>query len=223
MLFYEFISPAILIFAALLLPLAVSDCTRWTDSRWLSDGTNGYSTSNFHFLDNLVCPSQNKTGCTIPRKTYQLTIKRTLNITTDGADADNIFTLAQNNYGPGRNYTAPPFITRSTTVSSTGISDIFLKVEPGMNKTLGWIPFMLYSYGNLGNCTNATLNDVGVMAAAPYLMNDTNDNSVVAGAWSAFSNNITSSGAGSSAFRLSGSFVGFLSAIAVAMLCPTVL
>jgi len=50
---------------------------------------------------------------------------------------------------------------------------------------------MRYSFGILGGYSNASLNGVGVTAAAPYLTDDTNDNTVVAGNRGDITGNIT--------------------------------
>jgi len=206
-------------------PLISANCTTFGGTRWQSDGVDGVSNEFEQVVDILACPTSNTT-CTFNRKTYTITIPRQLNISASTADADSIFYLAQMYYGTGaRNYTAPPFITRTTTISTTDtrqVSDSILEVEPGKNKSLTWIPYMLYSFGNLGGCTNTSLDGVGVRAAAPYLTNNTNNVTVLAGSWGAVTDNITSDGnyaAGSlRSSGMTGVFVGL-----TAIICTFVL
>ncbi|CZR57807.1 uncharacterized protein PAC_07696 [Phialocephala subalpina] len=154
-------------------PLVSADCTNFTNVRWLSDDAYDFSNEFEQVVEILACPKADNKTCTFTRKTYDLTIPRELNISASAADVDNIFYLASQAYGAWpANYTRDPFITRNTTVSTLNsrmVSDTLLEVEPGKN----------------------SLNGVGVRAAAPYLTNDTNNNTVVAGNWGAVTGNIT--------------------------------
>lgn len=209
---------SVALFTSLLLgltPLISANCTNWTSTRWSADGPSGYSNYGFIPLETLECPTGPNKTCTIARKSYDITAERKLNISASAADIDNIFDLAQAGYGPRMNYTAPPFITRMTTVSSQDLSDIFVDVEPGMNKTLGWVPFLLYSSGILGECSNESLNGVGVMATAPYLMNNTQNISSVGGTFMASSQNSTEENAAGSlrGSGLSGALFGMMAVL----------
>ncbi|KAE8448714.1 hypothetical protein EG329_008929 [Mollisiaceae sp. DMI_Dod_QoI] len=208
-------------FVVLAAPALVSaNCTSWAVSRWLSDGPTGVSNEYQQTVDILACPLADNKTCTFPRKSYDITIPRELNISASPTDADNIFYLAQQFYGLGsRNFTAPPFITRNTTVSTTSrvVSNSLLEVDPGKNTSLVWNPYMLYSFGNLGGCSNASLNGVGVRAAAPYLTNDANNNTVVAGAWGAVTANITNDGTNAARSLKSNGMTGVFVGLAAAL------
>ncbi|KUJ15042.1 uncharacterized protein LY89DRAFT_686605 [Mollisia scopiformis] len=203
---------SLLIFAVT--PLTSANCTTFTDTRSLADTGSSFSNEFEQVVDILTCPSKSNETCMFPRKSYDITIPRYLNISASPSDADNIFSLAQQYYGIGsRNYTAPPFITRNTTISTTNTrqaSDLLLEVEPGKNKSLVWVPYMLYSFGNLGGCSNTSLDGVGVRAAAPYLTNDTNNNTVIAGGWGAFTSNITNDGNAARSLKSSGTTAAFV-------------
>jgi len=179
-------------------PLISANCTTFGGERWLSDTGSDFSNEFEQIVDILACPSSDNQTCMFQRKSYDIIIPRELNISASPADADNIFYLAQQYYGTGgSNYTAQPFITLNTTISTTDtrqVSNLLLEVEPGKNKSLLWVPYMLYSFGNLGGCSNTSLDGVGVRAASPYLTKDMNNNTVVAGGWAAGTTNITTDG-----------------------------
>lgn len=86
-----------------------------------------------------------------------------------------------------------------------------------MNRSLEFIPYMRYSFGVLGGCSNASLNGVSVRAASSYLMNDTLNHTVVAGGWGAFTVNITKDGNSAAGTvrsgGMTGAFVGLLAVI----------
>lgn len=200
-------------------PIISADCTNFTDIRWQSDSAYSFSNEYEQIVEILACPLADNKTCMFTRQTYDITIPRELNISASSADVDNIFYLASQAYGAWpANYTRDPFITRNTTVSTLNsrvVSDSLLEVAPGKNKSLVWIPYMRYSFGILGGCSNTSLDGVGVRAAAPYLTNDTNNNTVVAGSWGASISNITGKNAAGSlkGNGINAVFVGLVAAL----------
>jgi hypothetical protein len=180
-----------------LLTTISADCTNWTNTRWQTDGPNGYSTLNSISLESVACPSANKSGCMIPRKSYTVTIPRSLNISASAADTENIFALARTSK-TGPNFTIPAFEDRKVTVSTFSIDSLFIEIEPGQNKTLLYLPYTMTSWGTLGGCTNKSLNGVGVLAMAAFV----NSSNMTDGTWGASSDKIM--GNGNAAVRLNG-------------------
>jgi hypothetical protein len=208
------------------MPLVSANCTTWTDAHSLSDISSSFSNEFEQTIATLVCPLSDNVTCTFGRQTYQITISRNLNISASPADVDNIFDLAQQYYGAGTNFTTGPFVTRTTNISTTDsrtVDQSLLEVAPGKNKSLLWVPYMKYSFGNLGGCSNTSLNGVGVRAAASYLTTDMNNNTVVAGGWGAITSNATTNDGKSTAGSLRGGgmtgvFVGMAAVIFASVL-----
>ncbi|KAG4415386.1 hypothetical protein IFR04_011482 [Cadophora malorum] len=219
----------IFILLSTLAPLDISaTCTNWTRTRdrWYDGLLTAVSPSLYIPLESLACPlsTTSNTTCTISRKTYPITVPRRLNISAteynlSDAEFENIFSLASTSFGLLRTNDSapPPFISRNTTVSSEDLSGVFVDVEPGKNRTLYWVPYLLYSYGILGECANGSerLNGVGLLGNAPYLWANEMNVSVVRGSFAARTENLTvDEGAGDAdddengAGRLRGDWIG---------------
>ncbi|KAI4593432.1 hypothetical protein KJ359_009322 [Pestalotiopsis sp. 9143b] len=149
-----------------------------------------------------------KEDCQMESKgSYDITASRDLTKSGDvdlqlsDEESDAIFNLARDAYNSafnrvGMNVTNATFETIQTTVSFDGQDSSYSSyrtVEPGTNKTLYWTAFYQYSVGTLNGCTNDTLNNMTVTAAAPYYTKDDDNRTVIAGSWSASWHNTTES------------------------------
>jgi hypothetical protein len=179
-----------------------AECTNWTSIRWNSDTNYAFSTQGFTILETFYCDGNLTEPCYITPKPYQVTAPRKLNISVSSVDEDNIFKLARGGYYGQENssISSRDFLTLNTTLAPLDRDDRFLKVEPGLNKSLGWLVYQQSSYGILRGCSNASLEGVGVKAMSPYMVNATKitrneqtlvNGSVLAGDWYASSNNVT--------------------------------
>ncbi|CAJ2509038.1 Uu.00g140640.m01.CDS01 [Anthostomella pinea] len=135
------------------------------------DTGSSFTTTYNTFVDNLVCPSDSGEDCAFPTHSYDITIERVLEIRSaqrlclPADEADAIFKLATQNYRSelvNGNLTFE-FISRDASVDTSelggwGHISPILEVEPGMNKTLYWTPFMVRSSGILGGCSNDSLD-----------------------------------------------------------------
>jgi hypothetical protein len=184
----------------LLLSQISAECTNWTSTFWGADSQSSFTPSKSIILDIQYCDGTE--NCYIPAKTYDIIAPRTLNISVSPVDEENIFTLARTGYyGRGNSSLGPMFTTLDTTITPIpAIDNVFLRIRPGFNHTLGFQPYMRKSHGLLSGCSNASLEGVGVEAMTPYMVNATMrtdyqqrvvNGSVVAGMLIATSNNVT--------------------------------
>jgi len=164
-------------------------------------------------LTNLVCPKRSASDCQIPTNSYNFVAPVHINVSVSDADKDSILTLARENYGRPA-FDAPPFIDRQVSISSVGISTVFLNVTPGTNETLGWLPFSYIVTGRLSGCDNASLEGVGINVAAPYLMNNSMNVSTVAGTWFGSGKDVSGAG-GLSIGRVEWLVVGLMVAFVI--------
>jgi hypothetical protein len=170
-------------------------------------------------VDNLACPRNSDHSCLIAQRNYDVTLDRQLfngstlpEYTLNQLDeVDSIFSLAAQGFYKDhflllKNVTKGyEFTTRTATVSTEHLSSrsksVLLTVEPGKNKSLIWIPFVMYSAGILGDCSNTSLNGLEVTAISGYMALDSQNQSALAGTWSAGTSEING------ARHLGGSFV----------------
>jgi hypothetical protein len=177
-----------------------AQCTNFTSTFGNSDTPSAFTTSNGIIVDAIQCLNTAPSPCYIPIRTYTISASRKLNISTSRADEESIYLLAAQGYS-SRNYTSPEFLTRTIMLNSVDLNqDTFRKAEPGTIKSLGWLPFMLYSAGRLSGCKNASLEGVYMLAQTPYEVNATritengqsaNGGRVLAGMWYASQRNVT--------------------------------
>ncbi|KAH8662554.1 hypothetical protein BX600DRAFT_551281 [Xylariales sp. PMI_506] len=191
--------------AVLLAQLSAAVCTNWTETDTNIDTGTQFTNHFAHYVDQLACPEDGK-DCSISSHLVNILIKpevddgnlQSLNLPQDEIDA--IVPMAKAGYIAewntlnGFNASTVTFTPLTANLSTGSAGPPFLDVEPGKNKTLYWVSFMMYSYGTLNSCTNESLNGMSVAVVAPYLHLDSNNNTVVAGSWYAVMDNITTSG-----------------------------
>ncbi|KAI1847534.1 hypothetical protein JX266_006386 [Neoarthrinium moseri] len=217
---------SILLAIALLGCTVGATCTGWKHDRISLDDGSQFSNHYSVFLDQLACPINATEDCQFARRSYDITAERdlvngggrSLDLPSDEAEA--IFRLAQDSFnkeinrGNTKNTTTlKEFITRNATVSTQslqilGEDSIILQVEPGTNETLLWTSFYMYSTGTLDGCTNETLNNMTITAAAPYLTQEPrlNNLTVLAGTWAAAGTKISDDKTNGVASLVKGSF-----------------
>ncbi|KAL7626547.1 hypothetical protein AAE478_003319 [Parahypoxylon ruwenzoriense] len=193
---------------AMLAGTAAAVCSSWDPENSRMDTPSGFSNIYTQEVDQMVCPADSDEDCHFDRKSYDITAERDL--LNDGGlpldlndqeELDAIFKLAADVFNkaiPGGNTTEPrEFITRKATVNTGSLmaNSGILEVEPAINKSLVWTSYYAYSTGILSGCSNETLNNKKVTAAAPYLVRDENedqnDQTVLAGGWGSVFYNIT--------------------------------
>lgn len=171
-------------------------CTGWAPYGAMSDEPRTFSNNYAQVVDQLVCPANAIQDCDMGQKSYNITAARDLytagevrlGLSTEEADA--IFKLGQAAYDvETQSNVSSNFITLNATVSTTSNDSIVTTVEPGTNNTLLWNTFYKYSRGTLSGCSNDTLNNMMVIAAAPYQTLDQNNQTVLAGGWMSVSLN----------------------------------
>ncbi|EPE34352.1 hypothetical protein GLAREA_10046 [Glarea lozoyensis ATCC 20868] len=193
-----------------------AQCTNFTSTSRSSDTYSFFTSSNDVAVETLYCNETLSSPCYITPKKYAITAPRKLNISSCPADEESIYQLAAQAYSSD-NFTSSEFITRNTSLTNVHVGKTLLTVEPGIGKTLAWLPFQLYSAGRLSGCANSSLEGVYVLAQAPYEVNATKstengqlnvDGRVLAGTWSATQRNITAENETAADKKSSGSKVG---------------
>lgn len=188
-------SPCLNIFlvTSLLADIAAAVCTNWTQ---VGVDINGDILRHYIPVDVLLCPSDAKEICYFNQKSYDITDKRELlssdllsSLAFTDEDTEVIFKLAQDGFNEKVPESPREFVDRNGTVTTTTLDKdaIALRAEPGMNTTLMWFSFRLYSTGILSGCTNETLNNLTITATSSYLTEDEE----MAGVWGSISKNVT--------------------------------
>lgn len=187
-------------------------CTNWEQGRAHIDDGGSFSNHYTKSVDQLTCPASSDDDCEFAPKYYDFTAERDLlgagglplgDLPEDELEA--IFQLAADGFAQefpasngsnGSTNSTVEFKTLTTTLSTQDLPDSVdqvLEVDPAVNKTLTWTSYYVYSTGTLSGCSNETLNNVTVTAAAPYFTQDgsRNNQAVLAGGWGSISSNIT--------------------------------
>jgi hypothetical protein len=181
---------------------AAAICINWTQESARIDNDSNRNSFWAIYVEALACPADAEFDCHFTPKPYHVTDKRGFYSATDfetpvlsEEEMDDIFQLAQDGFNSKFPEAEPrEFITRNGTVSTAvdwdddWLHDGLLVVEPGWEDTLQWISYRMYSIGTLDGCSNEALNNMSVVAHAPYLRRDPHQGNriVLAGHWSKF-------------------------------------
>ncbi|KAH9907278.1 hypothetical protein F4778DRAFT_529575 [Xylariomycetidae sp. FL2044] len=215
--------------------VASAVCTGWEQERIYMDTSSTFSNTHFQTVDTKACALSAEEPCRFDRKAYALTAPRSLTRSGDqeltglsAEDSDAIWRLAEDGWNREasddgrRNATAVKFETLEGEMSTATLdqNSVILEIEPGQNKTLMYTFFYRTTRGTLSGCTNETLNNLSVTAAAPYLTQDARlgNQTIIAGTWSAASLKLTADEGSGVTSLVDRSFSAAVSTVVVASL-----
>jgi hypothetical protein len=180
------------------LPLASATCQNWTPTQLKNSDTidafddSGQSVQWTIDVDKIPCAQP--TNCTVPTKSYSITVQPNIgqngiasygyNITSP-SDTDSLFKLAQSASGEenGTDYSQVPFSARNYSITwgpPFDLPDDVPGISPRYTRVLQWVPFMRMQFGNASGCGNSSIDGRTLLVAAPYV---DSSNATNAGVW----------------------------------------
>lgn len=193
----------ILLASALMLRHVGAVCTNWTVISNGYDDARSFSTIHSIPVVHRACPYHGPEKCSLDEAdSYDINAIRDIYMATKllqlpEKESSAIFNLARDAYNSdfagSPNFVNATFesIIKTTVYPDKFFRDNYWLVEQGLNKTLFWTAYYQWSVGTLSGCTNNTLNNKTIIAAAPYYTLGDDNRTVIAGSWSVSWSNTT--------------------------------